>query len=364
MPRSAVRAAGRVLRSGYIGEGAVTARFEAELARWLGEREVAVVNSCTSALDLALHLVGICPGSEVISSPLTCVATNTAILRRGADVRWADVDPRSGNMSAKSLAARITPRTTAVLFTDWGGVPADAGKIAEVARQHGLRVIRDAASGIGMHTRGQPPSTDADYVCYSFQAVKHITTVNGGALVTRHSDDGRRARLLRWYGLPRLAGRISMAAMDVDLREAGYKMHLDDVSSTIGLVQLEHVDRVLAAHRKNAQALRRTLLQTRHFAAQRVIEGAVPSDLFLTIVADAGQNREILSRVCQEMQIDSSIVHRRNDSYSLFERYRSELPGVDRFSRCALAVPCGWWVTARHLRRISRAIAEADRRAQ
>jgi dTDP-4-amino-4,6-dideoxygalactose transaminase len=362
MPAAANRAASRVLRSGYLGEGPVTKRFERELSAWLEEEHVAVVDSCTSALGLALHLADVGSGCEVISSPLTCVAANTAILRRGATIRWADVDPGSGNLSAESVERRITLRTKAIVFTDWGGVPADARSIGEVARRHGLPTIQDAASAIGVRVQGRPPSTAADYVCYSFQAVKHLTTINGGALVARDATAAERARLLRWYGLPRFADRISMADAEVDLPEAGYKMHLNDVSSAIGLVQLRHIDGILREHRRNAAALRRILAELRHFSAQGVIGGTLPSDHYLTVVADSAANRETLSQTCQAAGIATSIVHRRNDVYSAFKDFRTRLPGVDWFSDRALALPTGWWLTAADVRRIARTIREVDKK--
>lgn len=363
MPLAAARSTRRVLRSGYIGEGPVTQRFEDRLADWLGERNVAVLDSCTSALELALHLAGVDTGSEVISSPLTCAATNTAILRRGAVIRWADVDPGSGNMSVGSLERRITPRTRAVVFTDWGGVPADARGIAEVARRHGVPTIEDAASAFGSRVDGEPQSSAAHYVCYSFQAVKQLTTINGGALVTRKAAEAERARLLRWYGLPRVSGRVSMAESAVDMSEAGYKMHLNDVSSAIGLVQLKHIDRILRAHRRNASMLRETLEGLRHYSAQVVVDGTLPSDHYLTVVADSAANRHLLSRLCDQARIRTSIVHRRNDTYAAFKEFTTKLPGVDQFSDRALALPTGWWLSPRDVVRIAQAVRDADRRA-
>jgi perosamine synthetase len=172
----------------YIGEGPRSDEFEAAFTNYVrAPHDVVLTNSCTSALDLAAQLCGVGLGSEVITTPMTCTATNGVLANRGARIVWADVDPITGLIDPMDVARKITPKTRAIMAVDWAGRSCDYATLrhfAETARHGGLfnpiPIIQDAAHHLGVDL-SRP---HGDYVCWSFQAIKHMTTGDGGALLT------------------------------------------------------------------------------------------------------------------------------------------------------------------------------------
>jgi len=325
-----------VLYSGQISEGEPVAEFERRFAAFAGIEHALSFYSGTAALHVALLLAGAGPDTEVISTPVTAEPSNLAILHAGARVVWADVDPRNGNLDADSIAARITPRTRAVLVVHYGGIPAPMAAIHRVARAAGVPVIEDAAHALGARYDGAPVGAGSDYCMYSLQAIKHLTTVDGGMLACRREEDRVRGRLLRWFGMDRQAPRT-----ELDVREAGFKYHMNNVNATIGLVQLDHVGAAIARHVENGRWFDRALdgldgleLCTRDAQAE-------PSYWFYTVLAD---RRDELERALTARGIGCGSVHRRNDLHSVFRDSARALPGVDRWSERTLHLPCGWWV--------------------
>ncbi len=348
----------RVLASGYVGEGPVSSEFETSLAEWIGNPNVAVTNSGTSALTLALRLAGVGSGSEVISSPMTCLATNAAVASLGARVRWADVDPRSGNIDPATIPPLLTKRSRAILFVDWAGVPAELSELRVLAEEVGLPLVEDAAHALGARYGGELVGNHCHFVCFSFQAVKTLSTVDGGALSMRSDRDASRARLLRWYGLPRELGR-SNTASEHDVAEIGYKMHLNDVLASIGLAQLPELATRVATQQHNAKRIAAMLDDVHGIQLQRVPSAAEPSYWILSILVEGVDRRARVVKALEQNSIQCSPVHRRNDLYSVFNYARRSLPGVDEFSARQISIPCGWWVSEPDCVSIARTIASA-----
>jgi dTDP-4-amino-4,6-dideoxygalactose transaminase len=286
------------------------------------------------------------------------MAANTAILNLGADVSWADIDPATGCMDVQTVSSRITRRTKAVMFVDWAGVPADINGLTELTTARDISLIEDAAHSFGATYRGRKVGNHCDFVCFSFQAIKHLTTVDGGAISCTEPSMYARARLLRWYGLDRLAPRTSLE-WPGDVREAGYKMHLNDVLAAIGLEQLEEVDHIISCHRRNAARLMASLSGVQGIQPPKVDEGSEPTFWVLPLRFSSPALRRAVSQALTAASIQNSIVHRRNDTYSIFARYRRELPGVSEYSETALCIPCGWWMTSPDLTAVETAIKEA-----
>src|SRR5215472_10644213 len=239
------------LYSGQVGQGPKVAEFEAALAPIVGNRNVLTVNSGTSALQLALRLAGV-RGGSVVTTPMTCSATVLPVLAEGAAPVWADIDPATGNIDPLDAERKLRPGTAAILAVHWGGQPCDMGALLDVGRRHGLPVIIDAAHALGASWSGEPVGAPAaDFTCFSLQAIKHITTIDGGILTTKDAADYRRGKLLRWYGIDRDAEQAD-ARVAADIPEWGYKFHMNDVAATIGLAQLEYLPLVVSAHWRNS----------------------------------------------------------------------------------------------------------------
>jgi hypothetical protein len=242
-----IAAVADVLRSGWITSGPKVQAFEAALSAYCGGRPVRAFASGTATLEVALRLAGIGPGDEVITTPLTWVATANVILAVGATPVFVDVDPTTRNIDLDRLAAAITPRTRALLPVDLAGLPVDRDRLYAIARQHGLRVIEDAAQAFGAAGNGQAIGRSGDFVSFSFHANKNLTTGEGGALVLPADVDPGRCERLRLQGVRRFPD----GTMDVDL--LGGKANLTDIAAAIGLGQLKRLDEFTARRRALAR---------------------------------------------------------------------------------------------------------------
>lgn len=229
-----IAAVGEVLRSGWITSGPKVREFEAQLSALCGGRPVRAMSSATGAMEIALSLAGVQPGDEVITTPLSWVATANVVLRAGARPVFVDCDPRTRNIDLERIAAAVTPRTRALLPVDLAGLPVDRDRLYELASSHRLRVIEDAAQSMGAHWRGRMIGSFGDLVSISFHANKNITSSEGGCLVLNDLDEARRCELWRLQGVERRGD--SWEGMDVTL--AGGKHNLTDVAACIGLGQL------------------------------------------------------------------------------------------------------------------------------
>lgn len=349
-------AVARVLESGYIGQGQEVEKFETELAPWMGSRPL-TTNSGTSALHLALHLAGAGPGSEVISTPMTCFATNAPIVARGASIRWADIDPRTGNIDPGDVERKITSKTKAVVCVDWGGTPCELFALVEICRSRGVALIEDAAHAFGAVYRGYPVGSVVDFTAFSFQAIKHLTTVDGGALTCRRETDLRRGKLLRWYGIDREGKRKDLRCEE-DILEAGYKFHMNDVSAAIGRAQLPEIPTILHRHRNNADFYRMALSDLKRVRLLKLHGDRVSSYWIFTILVD---DRPGFQAAMEKKGVMVSQVHVRNDHHTAMLAFRSSLPGVDEFASRQISIPVGWWVTPEDREDVVRAIVEWDR---
>ena len=359
MPENIAEVLKPVLLSGFITEGPKAKQFEQEFQKYIGNEYTALVNSGTSALTLALRLAGVGPGTEVISSPNTCLATNSPILTLGADVVWCDVDVKTGNIDADKIEALITDKTKAILFVNWGGTPAELDKINAVATQYDLKTIEDAAQSLGALYKWRTTGTSCDYTCFSFQAIKHLTTIDGGAIACRDKKDYEEAVLLRWFGLQRGHSK-SPVCWEGDVTAPGYKMHMNDVNASIGLEQLKHVDVVIEAHKRNGAFLTDALRSVYNVETCEIPTYIDSSFWFYTIKLDNPEHRAKVNTGLSLYGIGSGISHTRNDRYSLFKNYSADLPGVSEFDDRKLNIPCGWWVTEQDLELIVKVLKKVS----
>jgi len=207
IPESVIEPLREVLLSGYIGEGPRVEEFEQQLALWFNNDNVLALNNGTATLQLALRLANVGYGDEVVSTAMTCTATNEPILAMGAKIVWADIDPWTGNINPDDVAKKVTPKTKAIMCVHWGGYPCDLDELNAIAAEHGIKLIEDACHAFSSIYHGKPIGSHSDFACFSFQAIKEMTTVDGGALVCKSKADRERGRLLRWYGIDRKSKR-------------------------------------------------------------------------------------------------------------------------------------------------------------
>jgi dTDP-4-amino-4,6-dideoxygalactose transaminase len=240
-------AVGEVLRSGWITSGPKVQAFEAALSALFGGRTVRAFNSGTITLEIALQLAGVQAGDEVITTPLSWVATANVVVHLGARPVFVDIDPLTRNIDLSRIEAAITAKTRAIIPVDLAGLPVDRDRLYAIARRHGLRVIEDAAQSLGSQWHGKPIGADGDFVSFSFHANKNLTTGEGGALVLPADIAPAQCDALRLQGVQRFDG----GEMDVDV--AGHKGNLTDIAAAIGLGQLKHLADFTARRRALAQ---------------------------------------------------------------------------------------------------------------
>jgi len=235
---------GHVLRSGWLTSGPKVQAFESALSEYLGGRPVRTFNSGTCTMEIALRIAGIGPGDEVITTPISWVATANVIIEVGATPVFADIDAKTRNLDLDKVEAAITPRTKAIIPVFLSGLPMDMDRLYAIAKKHNLRVIEDAAQALGSRWHGKPIGSFGDFVSFSFQANKNLTTSEGGCLVVNTPEEARLAEKYRLQGVT----RSGVDGIDVDV--LGGKYNMTDIAATLGLGQLPNID-AIAAHRRS-----------------------------------------------------------------------------------------------------------------
>jgi dTDP-4-amino-4,6-dideoxygalactose transaminase len=236
-----------VLRSGMITSGPKVKELEAKLSALLGGRPVRAFNSGTCTMEIALRIAGIGPGHEVITTPLSWVATSNVILAVGARPVFVDIDPVTRNLDLDRIEAAITPATRAIIPVDLSGLPVDRDRLHAIAAKHRLRVIEDAAQSMGTTWRGRRIGSFGDFVSFSFHPNKNVTTIEGGCLVLNNEAEAKLAEQYRLQGVV----RSGFDGMEVEL--PGGKFNLTDVAARVGLGQLPHLDEFNARRRELAR---------------------------------------------------------------------------------------------------------------
>ena len=242
-----IAAVGEVLRSGWITTGPKVQEFEKQLSEYFGGRPVRTFNSGTCTMEIALRIAGIGAGDEVITTPISWVATANVILEVGAVPVFADIDPVTRNIDLDKVEAAITPRTKAIIPVYLAGKPVDMDRLYALAAKHKLRVIEDAAQAIGSTWQGKPIGSFGDFVSFSFQANKNITTSEGGCLVLNNEGEAKLAEKYRLQGVT----RSGWDGIEVDV--LGGKYNMTDVAAAIGLGQFAKLDAITAQRRKLAK---------------------------------------------------------------------------------------------------------------
>jgi perosamine synthetase len=351
----AIRAVGDVLRSGWLGLGPRTEQFEHEFARYIGSPHCVGLNSCTSAIHLALHTLELPPGSEVITTALTFVSTNHAILYEGLVPVFADVDRTTGSLLPSSVKERISERTRAIVVVHYGGLPADIDELYEIAGESGLRVIEDCAHACGATYKGKRVGSHGDFHAFSFHAVKNLPMGDGGALTVSSAADDERLRRLRWLGIDKdTFRRTSPGAYDweYDVPEVGFKYHMNDIQAAIGIEQLKLLDKENARRNEIARMYRHELEGADVVLPPLRADRESSYHLFPILV----EERDELVKKLKMRGIGTGVHYRRNDEYPMYAR--ADLPNAGYFASSEISLPMHMCLSDDDVGAVSRAIAE------
>lgn len=291
----------------WLGEGSLTKELEKKFSKKFNYKYCLSTNSCSSALELTYHLLDLKAGDEVIVPILTCTATNIPLLRRGVKIVFADIKDDL-TVDPNEVEQKITKKTKAIIAVTLGGMPVDV-KITSIAYLHNIPLIIDAAQSLGISEQY------GDYICYSFQAIKHFTSGDGGMLVIRNKDEYDkyiRAKKLRWFGIDREAKMrnnwqpYKEREMTMNIEEAGYKYQMNDISATIALSGLENSDKWLKYRKKIGEYYKKNLKCP-------VIVGG--SYWLAGILVD---NRDRIAKELKDSGIETNMAHLRNDIFTVF----------------------------------------------
>lgn len=349
----AIKNVARVFESGMIGEGPMVQELTNALKDRFGCKNLLLLNSGTSAITLALRLAGIKNGDEVITTPFTMIATNVAIMASGAKPVFADIDENDVNISAESIFQKIKiGKTKAIIIVLVGGTCPDLQAIKDMGDANNIPVIIDAAHGIDTYYMNKHITNWGDYVCFSFQAIKQLTTGDGGAIAIKDKKKYELAERLKWFGMTRVVpkGKTRLEhQMTADVKEWGYKMHMNDISAAIGLANLEELDIITFKQRQNAEYYRAHL----GGCLPPIHVGDTPSWWAFYILVP---NRKKFMKKMLEKGIETTPMWRRNDEYSCFRK--TDLPNMKRLQDKIVFIPVGWWLTQKQRAYIAKSVKE------
>jgi dTDP-4-amino-4,6-dideoxygalactose transaminase len=262
---------------------------------------------------------------------------------------FADVDPTSGNLDPESVRACITPRTRAIVVVHYAGFPVRLREIVDIAAAHGIPVIEDCAHALGARYEDRAIGTLGQFGLYSFQAIKHMTTVDGGALTFADETLAAPARRFRWFGLEKGVPRT-----EVDIRSVGYKYNMHNVAATLGLSQLGVIAERIAGHVDNGRYFDRKIARIPGLSVTTFDASAEPSYWLYTVLSD---HSDAVERRLAAIGVMASKLHRPNHLHSIFGASHRPMPGLDAYYRRMVHIPCGWWVTSEDRERIVDALA-------
>ena len=333
----ALELAADTLRSTFVSEGNRVREFEGELARTIGMSQPVAVNSGTSALHLALVLAGVGPGDEVILPAQTFIATGLVVLMCGARPVFADIQPHTGNIDPSSMRTKMTSRTKAVMPVHWGGYPCDMEELSALACENNLTIIEDAAHALGASYRGRAVGSLSRFTVFSFQAIKHLTTGDGGALCCLYEQDYEEAQRRRWFGIDRarhLPGPLGEREYDLD--SVGFKYHLNDLAAAVGLGNLPDMPGNLARHRQIAKFYRDRL---QHIPGLTLLECSDDREGTWWIFTVLVEQRQAFVHALKSRGIPTSVVHQRIDRNRVFGGVDQSLVNQTYFDDHQIALP-------------------------
>ena len=326
-----------VLESTFLSEGKIVKQFEEQLIKELQWKNPIALNSGTSALHLALVLAGVQSGDEVIIPAQTFIATGLAVLHTGAVPVFADIQYETGNISPISIKEKITDKTKAIISVHWGGMPSDLDEINSLAKVHGLKVIEDAAHAPGATYKNLPIGSISDFTCFSFQAIKHITTGDGGTLCCKNKKDFDLGMAKRWFGIDRKNTQPSiLGERNYNVSNIGYKYHLNDYAAALGLANLQTFKLRLADRRKLANIYKTEL---KPLSGIQLFDHDHNKESAYWLFGIHVEERKKFVLHMKKHQIVVSVVHQRIDKNSIFGKNQSHLKNQTKFDESQIHIP-------------------------
>lgn len=327
-----------ILHSGALAYGKWGREFESKLRSYIGVENLMTTNTYAMAIQIALTVLGLKPGEEVISSPMSCLASNQPLNTYGLNVKWADIDPKTGTLDPDSVRKSITPNTKLIFHNHFCGYIGHVDEINAIGKEFHVPVIDDCVEAFGTKYKGNVAGNlGTDITIFSFQTVRLPNTIDGGAIVFKDKKLYEAAILARDFGIRRNIFRDQNGEISplCDISTPGFGGTMSDVNSYIGCLQMDALSDLLTKQKENAEKWNQEIkLYTMNY--RKEIE---PNYWIYGLLSD-NKTKDMLS--FREQGFYASGVHLPNSYYSVFGK-QGHLPGVLEFNDKFIAIPCGWW---------------------
>ena len=352
-----------VLKSGQLTQGKQVEAFETGLKQFIGNPHLLTLNSATAGLTLALRLLmkpddsrnwpGFDTEQDIVLTPaLTCFATTAAILENRVNIRWLDVDQDTANICLKDLENKLNEKTKVIYLVHWGGTPIDLDRLDEICERHRGRygykpmVVEDCAHAFGAEYGDKKIGNNNNICVFSLQAIKHLTTGDGGVITLPNETLYERCKLLRWYGINRDKRNYKGKdfRLENDIAEWGYKFHMNDINATIGIYNLPHIPELLRKNRENAKYFDEQLRDVEGIQLMTNCEKSNSANWLYSIRILNGKKQAFIDKM-KVAGIMVSQVHNRNDINSCVTEFQERLPNLDILEKELVCIPVGWWLT-------------------
>lgn len=366
----------KVLMSGQLTQGPKVEEFETKLKEYIHNPYILTLNSATAGLTLATRLLknedknnewpGFNEKEDIVLTPaLTCFATNAAILANNVNIRWLDSDLDTCNIDLNDLKNKLNVNTKIIYLVHWGGNPVDLDELDKICEDHkekyGFKpmVVEDCAHSFGAEYNGKKIGSNKNICVFSLQAIKHLTTGDGGFITLPNEELYERCKLLRWYGINRDKRNYKGKdfRLENDIVEYGYKFHMNDVNATLGIYNLPHMDGLLEKNRRNAGIFDEKLKDIDGIQLLKTNDKCKSAYWLYTIRVLNGKKQKFMEKM-KEANIMTSQVHNRNDINSCVKDFEETLPNIDILEKEIVCIPVGWWLEEKDIEYIINNIRE------
>ena len=356
IPKNSLKVLKKVFAGRWVGQGPLVDKVEKIFStKFANGMPSVAVGSGTDALHLAYILSDIKKGDEIICPIFTCTATNIPLLYIGAKIKFADVNPTTLNINIESVKKLITKKTKAIVFVNYGGLPCELNELNKIAKKNKLTLIQDAAQSLGATYQKKPITNYADFTIFSFQAIKQITSGDGGMLVLKNKNLAKKALRIRWFGIDR--PKKQGGTWENDIKEVGYKYQMTDLGASILLESIKEFEKI-KTHRKNIfNTYLKNLSKNKKITIVNAKGDFDHAHWIFTIILD---KKDFLQKKLRSRFIETNQVHFRNDKYSIFKKFtkNKKFKHMDKIENKYLVLPVHTKMSVADAQKISNLINE------
>ena len=353
--KSSIKTIQGVLKSSWIGQGPLVDKFENVFQKKFAKNNSCIaVGSGTDALHLSFILANIKKDDEVICPVFTCTATNIPLLYIGAKIKFVDIDPLTMNISIDHLKKIVSKKTKAIIFVNYGGIPANLKALNQIKKKYNLLLIQDAAQSLGSKYKKKNITNYSDFTIFSFQAIKHITSGDGGLLCFKNKKLLNSARRIRWFGIDRI--KKQGGTWENDITEIGYKYQMTDLGARLLLDSIKDFSKISNHRKKIFNIYKKAFLENSSVKILDTVDKDLSNSHWLcTIII---KNRFNLQKKLRLLNIETNQVHFRNDRYSIFKKYvkGKKFPNMDTYENKYLVIPMHLRISVKDAHYISSSI--------